>query len=236
MMLSLDTAYRSFGGEVEALSTPTICRLPDSRRHQLSAIAQLLLYGVSCKRRVGDDRSLDQSFSVSRTEHNVWAKRGEHLSCGRLHDKKQAIENVAQRMFGGERQLIARIQEHIDCCRQGTTPAVTQHHDELQATAKVLNRVLDASKHLRAQPVARHADDEKIVRSFVENEFDGYTGVGAAQYGGIRPLLRVARHQAQIARIDRYDLLYAFLVLDVVEKRGEIPIASFQAEQSRIGV
>src|ERR1700694_2744871 len=40
MMLSLDTAYRSFGGEVEASSTPTICRLRDSRRHQLSAIAQ----------------------------------------------------------------------------------------------------------------------------------------------------------------------------------------------------
>src|SRR5438105_9346164 len=39
MMLSLDTAYRSFGGEVEASSTPMICRLPDSRRHQLSAIA-----------------------------------------------------------------------------------------------------------------------------------------------------------------------------------------------------
>src|ERR1700746_343886 len=39
MMLSFDTAYRSFGGEVEASSTPTICRLPDSRRHQLSAIA-----------------------------------------------------------------------------------------------------------------------------------------------------------------------------------------------------
>jgi hypothetical protein len=40
MMLSLDTAYRSFGGEVEASSTPTICRLPDSRRHQLSVIAR----------------------------------------------------------------------------------------------------------------------------------------------------------------------------------------------------
>src|SRR5580704_7052976 len=39
MMLSLDTAYRSFGGEVEASSTPTICRLSDSRRHQISAIA-----------------------------------------------------------------------------------------------------------------------------------------------------------------------------------------------------
>src|ERR1700680_1170425 len=41
MTLSLGTAYRSFGGEVEASSTPTICRLPDSRRHQLWAIARL---------------------------------------------------------------------------------------------------------------------------------------------------------------------------------------------------
>src|SRR4051794_10640317 len=40
MTLSLDTAYRSFGGEVEASSTPTICRLSDSRRHQLWAIAR----------------------------------------------------------------------------------------------------------------------------------------------------------------------------------------------------
>src|ERR1700688_1731835 len=46
MMLSLDTAYRSFGGEVEASSTPTICRLPDSRRHQLSAIARSPDLGV----------------------------------------------------------------------------------------------------------------------------------------------------------------------------------------------
>jgi uncharacterized peroxidase-related enzyme len=40
-MLALDTAYRSFSGEVEASSTPTICRLSDSRRHQLWAIARL---------------------------------------------------------------------------------------------------------------------------------------------------------------------------------------------------
>ena len=38
--VSFDTAYRSFSGEVEASSTPTICRLSDSRRHQLSAIAR----------------------------------------------------------------------------------------------------------------------------------------------------------------------------------------------------
>src|SRR6476469_10566611 len=47
MMLSLDTAYRSFGGEVEASNTPTICRLPDSRRHQLSAIAHIPRYSCS---------------------------------------------------------------------------------------------------------------------------------------------------------------------------------------------
>src|ERR1700687_5062842 len=39
MTLSLGTAYRSFGGEVEASSSPTLCRLPASRRHQLWAIA-----------------------------------------------------------------------------------------------------------------------------------------------------------------------------------------------------
>src|ERR1700736_6514265 len=47
MTLSLDTAYRSFGGEVEASSTPTICRLPDSRRHQLWAIARCYLAGTA---------------------------------------------------------------------------------------------------------------------------------------------------------------------------------------------
>src|SRR5437899_8167923 len=46
MTLSLDAAYRSFGGEVEASSTPTICRLPDSRRHQLWAIAPRPLASV----------------------------------------------------------------------------------------------------------------------------------------------------------------------------------------------
>jgi hypothetical protein len=49
-MLSLDTAYRSFGGEVEASSTPTICRLSDSRRHQLSAIALSERLGTRLRR------------------------------------------------------------------------------------------------------------------------------------------------------------------------------------------
>ena len=37
---SIATAYHSFGGEVEALNTPTIRRLTPSCRHQLSALAR----------------------------------------------------------------------------------------------------------------------------------------------------------------------------------------------------
>src|ERR1700704_4852351 len=36
------TAYPSFGGEVEALNTPTIRRLTPSCRHQLSALARVM--------------------------------------------------------------------------------------------------------------------------------------------------------------------------------------------------
>src|SRR5713226_8493631 len=59
MTLSLDTAYRSFGGEVEASSTPTICRLSDSRRHQLSAIA----------RRADRTGPVDESRTIRRHDH-----------------------------------------------------------------------------------------------------------------------------------------------------------------------
>jgi hypothetical protein len=38
--LCFDTAYRSFGGKVRSSSNTTTCRLPDSIRHQLPAIAQ----------------------------------------------------------------------------------------------------------------------------------------------------------------------------------------------------
>src|ERR1700757_5434898 len=66
MMLSLDTAYRSFGGEVEASSTPTICRLPDSRRHQLSAIARASQGGGTVC--LSDRESTPTQISHKRTE------------------------------------------------------------------------------------------------------------------------------------------------------------------------
>jgi hypothetical protein len=43
MTLLSDTAYHSFIGEVEALNTTTIRRLTRSRRHQLLAIAPIIV-------------------------------------------------------------------------------------------------------------------------------------------------------------------------------------------------
>src|SRR6202030_1049471 len=48
------TAYHSFGGEVEALNTPTIRRLTLSCRHQLSALARCG-YGASSDRHARGD-------------------------------------------------------------------------------------------------------------------------------------------------------------------------------------
>src|SRR5262244_1287578 len=47
MTLLSDTAYHSFIGEVEALNTTTIRRLPRSRRHQLPAIARADALGIA---------------------------------------------------------------------------------------------------------------------------------------------------------------------------------------------
>ena len=72
MTLSLDTAYRSFGGEVEASSTPTICRLPDSRRHQLSAIAQIKNIPTGA----GDDIKISAVYSRGNTKDVISTSGG----------------------------------------------------------------------------------------------------------------------------------------------------------------
>src|SRR5467141_4163340 len=84
MTLSLGTAYRSFGGEMEASSTPMICRLLDSCRHQLSAIALLgALVALLGARRGSGTRSL------SATSLN--ALYGHPLRRGKKFDVKHAF-------------------------------------------------------------------------------------------------------------------------------------------------
>src|SRR4029079_19010700 len=75
MMLSLDTAYRSFGGEVEASSTPTICRLSDSRRHQLWAIALPLPFECFYAAEVSDAAKAEKAIHTAFGDHRVRSSR-----------------------------------------------------------------------------------------------------------------------------------------------------------------
>jgi hypothetical protein len=74
-MLSLDTAYRSFGGEVEASSTPTICRLSDSRRHQLWAIALPLPFECFYAAEVSDAAKAEKAIHTAFGDHRVRSSR-----------------------------------------------------------------------------------------------------------------------------------------------------------------
>src|SRR5258705_5374218 len=99
-MLSLDPAYRSLGGEVEASSPPTICRLPDSRRHQLSAIAlELLLVTLSALLSLITPREVTDRNGIRLIRSWRSAK------CWRT-----GVPNVSRRFISGSRQSTDRAQ------------------------------------------------------------------------------------------------------------------------------
>ena len=117
---------------------------------------------------------------------------------------------------------------------------MSQHDDELQRAAQMLHGIFQAAKHLCSKAVTGHADNKEIVRSLIEDEFDWHTGVGAAKDGGKWTLLwraGAAWRKTQIPRVDRDDLLdHARLVLDVVEKRRETPIAVIEPKHCRVAI
>ncbi len=82
----LFTAYHSFGGEVEALNTPTIRRLTPSCRHQLSALAQakVALAAIKGEKTLAD---LAQQFDIHSNQITQW--------------KAQLLEGAAG-VFGAE--------------------------------------------------------------------------------------------------------------------------------------
>src|SRR6266480_3932051 len=92
-MLSLDTAYRSFGGEVEASSTPMICRLSDSRRHQLSAIAHVIT--IRTHRQFVSEQSAARFFSNS-------ARVGLACSHERVFEQRPDIGATVSARLAGE--------------------------------------------------------------------------------------------------------------------------------------
>src|SRR6266403_1211833 len=120
MMLSLDTAYRSFGGEVEASSTPTICRLSDSRRHQLSAIAPSLgaCPNSRCSIVSESDSSLGYEQVFSPVEYRSDAASA--AECAGLRSKRPCLA-VYRRVGAGEPRSQG---DHGQLCERARAAAV----------------------------------------------------------------------------------------------------------------
>src|SRR5258705_11008343 len=120
MMLSLDTAYRSFGGEVEASSTPTICRLSDSRRHQLWTIAlicsNLRTAGSPLRTIVARLRSLGSNVIVLAT-----ADRSFIVPCAPKRSGSGLNGNLRSTAFGTSRHFV----RCSDISEVGGRPEVT---------------------------------------------------------------------------------------------------------------
>src|SRR4029079_4612805 len=137
-------------------------------------------------------------------------------------------------MLCGNRQVVARVEKHIDGRGESPASAVPEHNNELQCPTQVIHGVFQAAQHLRAKTVTCYAHDEQVVRSLVENEFDGYTGIRTSEHCRERALFGCSsdvRIEAQISRIDQDDLLYSAFVFDVIEKRSEIAVAAIQSSQ-----
>ena len=142
-------------------------------------------------------------------------------------------------MFCRDCQVVARVEEYIDGGGESPTSTVPEHNNKLQSAAQVFYCVSQTAKYLWAKAVACYADNEKIVWSLVENEFDWDTGIRTPEHSGKRTLFRCpcnVRTEAQISRINRdYSLNPAFGI-DVVEKRGEIAVTVIQPEEGCITV
>src|SRR6266849_3473408 len=129
MTLSLDTAYRSFGGEVEASSTPTICRLPDSRRHQLSTIAPprtasgRRVYGPAETRTLAFiRRSRDLGFTLEEVRALLALGGPERASCADVHKIASAHLASVRNKLSDLVKLESILAETVAQCSDRATP------------------------------------------------------------------------------------------------------------------
>jgi hypothetical protein len=158
---------------------------------------QLLLYGIGSQRRICHGGGLDQRLSIS------WAACDsgseicyEFLRAG-LDDSQQAIKDIAERVLGGEWQVVAGVEEDVDCRGQRPTSAVSQDDDKLQTAAQVFHGIFQAAEHLGAETVPGHAHDEKVIRPFAEDKLDWHSSIRASENGRERMLRRPSRFARQ---------------------------------------
>src|SRR5262245_36759093 len=189
---------------------------------------------------MGNNRRLDQRMSVPRVVQNTWSEGCENLLRAGLHDDEQGIKDVAKRRFAGESKVIGWVEEHVDCRRCRPTAAVSQHNDQLQIIAQVLDHIMQDAQDFRAEAVAGHAEDKTIVWSVSEDQFGRHPGVRTAddrcKWALFRELFR-ARQETQVAWIDRDDPLNtAGLIRKILEERRKCAITIVKPVQCSLAV
>ena len=110
-----------------------------------------------------------------------------------MDDDEQAIENIAQRMALGKREINLRLEKNIDSGRYGPAAAVPQDDDKLQAATEVIERVPEAAEYFAAEAIASDTDDEQVIRALIEYQLDRDACVRAAKHRGKGALLGRAR-------------------------------------------
>jgi hypothetical protein len=110
---------------------------------------------------------------------------------------------------------------------------MAEHHDELEAAAQVIDRILEAAEDFGAETIPGDADDEEIIGALVEDQLDRHSGVRATEHGSIGTLLRgalFAGRKPQIAWVDRDDPpRCSRSILEVAEERGDRPASRVEA-------
>jgi hypothetical protein len=117
---------------------------------------------------------------------------------------------------------------------------VSKDDDEPQAGAQMVYRISQAAEYVVAQAVAGNPDHEQIIRSFVEDQFDRHSRVGAAEHRRKWTVFRralFARQQTEIAGIDVNDASCAIVVgCQTFKQTGERAIAIVQTGESGVGI
>src|SRR4051794_24815144 len=104
----------------------------------------------------------------------------------------------------------------------------------------MLNRVIQAAKHIAPKAVTGHADHKQIIRPLIEDQFDRHARIRAPDDSGEWPLPRYLVDvgiKTEIARVYFHDTARdGGIGGQATQQRCELPITSIQATSSRVSI
>src|SRR5690242_16323597 len=98
------------------------------------------------------------------------------------------VDDAPQGMLLCQRQVLGRLQENLHGFGYGATTGVTQNYYQPQTAAKAIHSVIQAPQDLGTQSITCDTQNEKVVRSLIEDQFDRDPGIRAPENGCIGTL------------------------------------------------